>query len=172
MNKKLFILLPVLLTVFSLHADVVWPALVVYFGISKAWWYIITGLLVKYVIVARLVSDHWSFWTLSRALSRKIFLLTLGMNLLSAFVGLILSLLFDSLFHQMTNYAVASAPYWRAYILFFYVLSVAINVVIESFIVAKVFTKLNAKNVILWITLANVLSVGIALLGVYPIFAR
>lgn len=173
MNKKLLVLLPLLLTVFSLHADVMWPALIIYIGISEAWWYIIAGLFVEYVIVARLVSDHWSFWTLSRALSRKIFLVTLGMNALSVFAGLALSLLLlDNLFYEVAYVREMVSSSWRSYTLCFYVVSVVINVVIESFIVAKFFAKLNAKTVILWITLANILSVGIALLAIIPHFFK
>ncbi|MHB8137854.1 MAG: hypothetical protein ACYDGO_05635 [Smithellaceae bacterium] len=163
MKHKAIILLLGLLILFVASpacADVVWPAL---YLISRmvTWWSIAVGLVVEYLFVRQLTQFD----------IKKSIIVDLSMNVASCLVGIILIPLLGVgwevfpgiVLYKMFGIGTFNPGTWTATFL----IAVFVNAFLENFVINKGFKKTLGWRGFWWLSIANGVSVGIALVSIW-----
>ena len=152
-----------------LQADIIIPALITWGGINHifSWSLIIAGFILEFIIMSLLIRKQFI----------KVFIVTTVMNLLSTFVGVLATVAMDIAIGHLVHFGGLSASFFygppdqifNLYSVLFFISAVLANVFIETGVAKIFFRTIPLKRLILWLMLANSLSVGIGLggLGVY-----
>jgi len=148
LKKLLFLFL--LLTIFSTpaFADVVWPSLYITSGMCSIK-VIIVGIIIELFFVKYFTKTSWL----------KSSIVTLIMNAVSCLLGIILipiSGLFVELFSPYNTF------HWTHWLMS-YILAIVINTLIEGLII-KLALKLKIESIVLWLFIANAISILICIL--------
>lgn len=147
LKKLLLSLLFIFLISTPAFADVVWPSMYIAEGMHSLK-VIVLGLVAELLFVKFFTNTNWL----------KACTVTVLMNLVSSFIGYI-PILFLGMFSELLPFRTFHWTHW----LFAYLIAIVINTIIESIII-KLILKLKFKNIILWLFIANTISVLICIL--------
>lgn len=166
--KRAFIALIIFMSASSLYADVVWPALVIKTtSIYYTWYLIVLGIVIEWLIVMRLVAGNWHVKKYSKPLFKKSFLVTILMNAVSAFIGIILSFFFDGLWQAFIEPYIGS---WHTliYLIAISIFAIAASTFIESYVLMWFYPSIQKKRVLYYVFIANLFSSAVAIFGALP----
>ena len=162
--KKLHFSICFLLIMFiypiSIYANVIWPSL--YIAKSfRIWWIILVGLIIEFIIIRIFIKEHYL----------KTLLMVILMNTISTLIGIfaipvsgiiveIILIPIDKVF----SFGTFHITHW----ILDFILAVTCNTLLESLTLKIVFKKI-LKETILWVFIANILSVILCILNVLKI---
>ena len=158
MKKILFYLYLIFLSSPAVYADVIWPALYITKGMLSLK-VIILGLIIETLFVKIFTKTDW----------KKSCLVSVLMNLITSLLGIILiplfgllsELVFDFVFHSYDKFGIGTF-HWSHWLVS-YIMVIILNTLIEAFVIKKAL-KLNYKNILWWLFIANAISVLICFL--------
>lgn len=176
MNKKLlFYFIFLLISSFSnsIHADVIWPTLLIKTThLYNGWIFVILGLLIEWIILLGLVENNWNFKKYSKQTLTKTFLITLLMNVISLIAGTLLGFIFDIIFVVINNLIspnrlntldnIPGPQFNQIYLPPFIIFSVFMSTIIETYIVSFFYPSIRRMKIFKWMMLANTISTLIA----------
>ncbi len=144
-----------------INADIIWPGLIYIDGILQSFPYIIFGFIVEFLIIQ--YGTKLSF--------KKAFIIVLLMNLVSFLLGIILipiATIFLEIIYSISVYQFFKIGTFSLITqISTFIIIVAINTIIESWIILLKYPKFNEKKIIILVTIANALSTAIAVFGIY-----
>ncbi len=142
-----------------IFADVVWPSLFLA-GRLFTWWIIVAGLVVEFFFV---------FW-LTRVNPLRAGLMTVVMNAVSTGIGIVGIPLSGILWELMATITILPLFHWGTFnpVTWFVscVLATLLNTVIETGSLRLIFKVAWTKRLFWWLALANVITVGMAMVSI------
>ncbi len=151
MKKSSVLIALIVLVHINMSANFLWPALSLYHGFFDfvLWLSIVFGLGIELFFMSKLVPS---------LPLKRVFMVTLIMNIASAFFGAAFVSLIDISLQHLFGIS------WLWHMLMIYVVTIIVNVCVEGFVCLQFWPSTDKQKLISLLAVANTLSVGIGLL--------
>lgn len=155
MKKLYLILLLVVLISIPLQANMIWPSLYIAQG-SVTLSVITVGLIVEWIVLKIFLKEKWL----------KCLIMSLTMNLFSTIIGIFLIPIVGIL-GEIFLVPFNTGTFHFTHLIVAFLLSVLCNVIIEGLVLKYIFKK-KSKNLVVWLFIANFISISVCIIKIYP----